>query len=325
MTLSLTPAMAQVRRLKTGGQRARRGWSVALASAILAGAVASGAHAAPGPLPSFQLPFRCGEKWQINSYAGSHAPALDMVREPNQVGTEGAPLIAPASGVVNQSYRHRNAGNMIQINHGGGWFTTFIHLQSRSVGVGARVAQGQEIGRVGRDGRTSNGHPHLHYELAVDANGNGSATWGYAGSERVPAWFDGVRYGARSGETWRNVVSRNCPGAGGGPPSSCARAIARPQVQVGSVQRRTAIRGNITLNLAPNTGIAGCGGIFPGGTLYVAAARCGDNTRFSAWRSFTSGGVRDIATDVMAGTCFKLTWYGSGNDGRSWQGRLIWP
>ncbi|MEO3874810.1 M23 family metallopeptidase [Nonomuraea sp. B12E4] len=48
---------------------------------------------------------------------------------------------------------------MIQINHGSGWFTTHIHLQSRSVGVGASVTTGQLIGYVGR---TAGRNPHRH-------------------------------------------------------------------------------------------------------------------------------------------------------------------
>jgi hypothetical protein len=176
---------------------------VGVASVVTAGPVSAA--------PAFQLPFQCGLQWRLDTWG--HNPALDMVREPNQVGTEGALLLAPAAGTVNQSFFHSNAGNMIQINHGGGHFTTYLHLQSRAVGVGARVVQGQQIGRVGKTGPTSNGHPHLHYEQGFDSNGNGSVTWGFSGAERVAASFGGVSYTGAS-RTWRNVTSRNC-GAGG--------------------------------------------------------------------------------------------------------------
>jgi murein DD-endopeptidase MepM/ murein hydrolase activator NlpD len=151
----------------------------------------------------------------LDSYAATHAPALDMVREPNQQGTEGSLVVASASGVVKQSFYHENhpgtndgAGNMIQIDHGGGWFTTYLHLQSRSVQVGQKVAQGQEIGHVGKTGKTSNGHPHLHFEQAFDRNGDGYATWGEQNSERVPAVLHGENYGENS-KTWKNVTSHN--------------------------------------------------------------------------------------------------------------------
>jgi hypothetical protein len=176
---------------------------VAVSAALAFVLVAPPAHAAP----AFQLPFTCNQAWRLDTWG--HSPALDMVREPNQVGTEGASLLAPAAGRVNQSFYHSNAGNVIQINHGSGHFTTYLHLQTRSVGVGAQVSRGQLIGRVGRTGPTSNNHPHLHYEQGFDSNGNGSVTWGYAGAERVAASFNGVTY-TGSARTWRNVASRNC-------------------------------------------------------------------------------------------------------------------
>ncbi|MDA0638034.1 M23 family metallopeptidase, partial [Nonomuraea sp. MCN248] len=161
--------------------------------------------------PNLQLPFLCGQQWRLDTWA--HAPALDMVKEPDQHGTDGATLVAPAAGTVNQSFYHSNAGNVIQINHGGGYYTTYLHLKSRSVSVGAKVQTGATIGKVGATGPTSNGHPHLHFELGYDADGSGSASWGYAGSERVRPTFNGVTYGGSNNQTWRNVTSRNCAAA----------------------------------------------------------------------------------------------------------------
>ena len=184
--------------------------------AVTSALVGIAALAAPGPAtaaaqeggPDLELPFTCGDKWRLDTWG--HAPALDMVREPDQEGTEGALLVAPAGGVVVESFRHDNAGEVIQIDHGGGWFTTYLHLQSRSVEVGAEVAQGAEIGNVGRTGPTSNDHPHLHFELAFDEDGDGSATWGFEGSERVRPSFGGVEYGQGDSQTWRDVTSGNC-------------------------------------------------------------------------------------------------------------------
>ncbi|MGI5268673.1 M23 family metallopeptidase [Nonomuraea sp. CA-218870] len=182
----------------------RAGLATAFIAAIGLAATASPALAAP----NLQLPFLCGQQWRLDTWA--HAPALDMVKEPDQQGTDGATLVAPAAGTVNQSFYHSNAGNVIQINHGGGYYTTYLHLKSRSVSVGAKVQMGTTIGKVGATGPTSNGHPHLHFELGHDADGSGSASWGYAGSERVRPTFNGVTYGGSNGQTWRNVTSRNC-------------------------------------------------------------------------------------------------------------------
>ncbi|MEU9837502.1 M23 family metallopeptidase, partial [Streptosporangium sp. NPDC048047] len=172
--------------------------------------------------PNLQLPFPCGQKWRLDTWA--HAPALDMVKEPDQVGTEGATLVAPAAGTVNKSFYHSNAGNVIQIDHGGGYYTTYLHLQSRAVSVGAKVSTGTTIGKVGRTGPTSNDHPHLHFELGYDANGDDEASWGFAGSERVKPTFNGVTYGSANNQTSRNVTSGNC---GAEPSSPAAPAMMR--------------------------------------------------------------------------------------------------
>lgn len=174
------------------------------AGATVAPVAASAAEEPKGT--NFQLPFKCGDEWRLDTWG--HNPALDMVKEPDQQGTEGAPLVAPEAGTVNMSFYHDNAGNVIQIDHGGGHFTTYLHLQSRAVNVGDKVTQGQDIGAVGKTGPTSNGHPHLHFEHGVDSNGDGEASWGTADSERVNATFDGVEY-AGSSKTWRNVKSNN--------------------------------------------------------------------------------------------------------------------
>ncbi|GGO48263.1 hypothetical protein GCM10012287_22840 [Streptomyces daqingensis] len=181
---------------------------ILLGMVLVAGAVAPVAASAAEPqATNFQLPFTCGDSWRLDTWG--HNPALDMVREPDQHGTEGAPLLAAEAGTVNMSFWHDNAGNVVQINHGGGYHTTYIHMESRAVNVGDTVAQGQQIGAVGRTGAGANDHPHLHFELGVDANGDGEASWGKADSERVNASFNGTEYAGAS-QTWRNVASNNC-------------------------------------------------------------------------------------------------------------------
>ncbi|MEU3167800.1 M23 family metallopeptidase [Streptosporangium sp. NPDC006930] len=190
----------------------RRPTGVAAVTTVVAALLVGGLPALPAhataAAPNLQLPFPCDQKWRLDTWG--HAPALDMVKEPDQHGTEGATLVAPAAGTVNQSFYHSNAGNVIQINHGGGYFTTYLHLQSRAVNVGTKVARGATIGKVGRTGPTANDHPHLHFELGHDSNGDGEASWGFAGSERVKPTFNGVTYGGGNNQTSRNVTSRNC-------------------------------------------------------------------------------------------------------------------
>jgi murein DD-endopeptidase MepM/ murein hydrolase activator NlpD len=51
------------------------------------------------------------------------------------------------------------------LRHAGGYESRYLHLSAFGAGVraGARVAQGQVIGRVGATGLVTG--PHLHYEL----------------------------------------------------------------------------------------------------------------------------------------------------------------
>jgi hypothetical protein len=219
--------------------------------------------------PNYQLPFRCGDKWRLNTWDSSHAPALDMVHEP-QSSTEGATLVAPAGGTVVQSRYHDNAGNLIQIDHGGGHFTTYIHLKSRAVAKGDKVTTGRTIGQVGKTGPTSNGVPHLHYEQGFDENGDGTFEWGFQGSERITAKFDGKAYGPSPGGEWRNVASKNsCK-----PASSSVSGDAKADLMVHGVGGDVSIRKNMGTYFDGGTNMSNGWGNFLGqpgqGKLYFA-------------------------------------------------------
>jgi murein DD-endopeptidase MepM/ murein hydrolase activator NlpD len=51
----------------------------------------------------------------------------------------------------------------VVLEHGGGYVTTFSHMQRLEVKAGERVERGQDIGSVGQEGRSTG--PHLHYEV----------------------------------------------------------------------------------------------------------------------------------------------------------------
>jgi murein DD-endopeptidase MepM/ murein hydrolase activator NlpD len=77
----------------------------------------------------------------------------------------GAPVVAVADGVVVTAGWAGGGGNQVRIRHAGGFETYYLHLSSFAKGVrrGARVNQGQLIGRVGSTG-TATG-PHLDFRL----------------------------------------------------------------------------------------------------------------------------------------------------------------
>ncbi|TDC10512.1 hypothetical protein E1267_03840 [Nonomuraea longispora] len=177
---------------------------------IIAGTVVATSSPAAAAAPDLQLPFPCGQKWRLDTWG--HAPALDMVKEPDQHGTDGATLVAAAAGTVNESRWLDSSGWSVQIDHGGRYHTTYIHLKSKGIAAGTKVKRGTVIGKVGASGSMSNNHPHLHFELGYDANGDGRASWG-DGGEKVRPTFNGVTYGQANSRTWRNVESHNCGGS----------------------------------------------------------------------------------------------------------------
>ena len=77
----------------------------------------------------------------------------------------GTGVKATAAGTVTRAGTWGNYGRMVAIRHTNGIETRYAHLSSIAAGirVGARVDQGQIIGRVGSTGLATG--PHLHYEF----------------------------------------------------------------------------------------------------------------------------------------------------------------
>ena len=78
---------------------------------------------------------------------------------------KGAPVVAIADAVVVSARYTAGGGNTVTLRHAGGYESRYLHLSGFGAGVraGARVAQGQVIGRVGATGLVTGAH--LHYEL----------------------------------------------------------------------------------------------------------------------------------------------------------------
>jgi murein DD-endopeptidase MepM/ murein hydrolase activator NlpD len=54
-------------------------------------------------------------------------------------------------------------GRTVKVRHPNGYETEYLHLSSIAVRAGARVSQGDLVGRVGQTGLATG--PHLHYGL----------------------------------------------------------------------------------------------------------------------------------------------------------------
>jgi len=77
----------------------------------------------------------------------------------------GSPVRAPAPGMVSFAGEDAEGTQAVVLEHGGGYVTTFSHMQRLEVKAGERVERGQDIGSVGQEGRSTG--PHLHYEVRL--------------------------------------------------------------------------------------------------------------------------------------------------------------
>ncbi|MFC5813959.1 M23 family metallopeptidase [Nonomuraea harbinensis] len=159
---------------------------------------------------NFQLPFPCGQAWTGNSNASSahQSYEIDFNRGGSADADLGDTVVAAASGTVVISSHQGSTngfGNLVKIDHGGGWSTYYAHLNARSVSVGQSVAQGQKIGTVGKTSKPGNNiSAHLHYEVRQGTS--------YPSNVRK-AVFNGVTFGYPN----QTLTSRNCGGGSTNP------------------------------------------------------------------------------------------------------------
>jgi murein DD-endopeptidase MepM/ murein hydrolase activator NlpD len=77
----------------------------------------------------------------------------------------GAPVVAPADGVVTFAGPYGSFGNALMIFHGYGISTLYAHTDELDVKVGHKVKRGDIVAKVGNSGRST--ASHLHYEVIV--------------------------------------------------------------------------------------------------------------------------------------------------------------
>ncbi|WP_086768745.1 peptidoglycan DD-metalloendopeptidase family protein [Streptomyces bobili] len=91
-----------------------------------------------------------------NMWSSGHHTGLDF---PAPTGTS---VRSVDAGSVIGVGRGGPYGNNLEIRHGGGLTSLYAHLSKMVVGLGEKVARGQQIGNVGATGNTTG--PHLHLE-----------------------------------------------------------------------------------------------------------------------------------------------------------------
>lgn len=77
----------------------------------------------------------------------------------------GAPVVAPAAGVVVAIAERSGYGLLLEVDHGNGVVTRYGHLSRTHVRAGQVVTRGQRLADVGSSGLSTG--PHLHYEIRV--------------------------------------------------------------------------------------------------------------------------------------------------------------
>jgi murein DD-endopeptidase MepM/ murein hydrolase activator NlpD len=76
----------------------------------------------------------------------------------------GAICVAMADGVVSVQPNNGGAGNMMTIQHGGGYTSVFMHgMPGGYIVTSGPVKQGQPIFKVGSTGMSSGPHLHLKF------------------------------------------------------------------------------------------------------------------------------------------------------------------
>lgn len=80
----------------------------------------------------------------------------------------GTPIYATRSGVVDIASYNGSAGYYVQINHGDGFKSIYMHMTHYIVGVGQYVSQGQVIGYCGSTGASTG--PHLHFGISYNGS-----------------------------------------------------------------------------------------------------------------------------------------------------------
>jgi len=78
----------------------------------------------------------------------------------------GAPVRAPAAGVVTHVGNFFFNGRTVFVDHGQGLISMLCHMDRVDVQAGTRVAQGEQLGVVGSSGRATG--PHLHWSVFLN-------------------------------------------------------------------------------------------------------------------------------------------------------------
>ena len=119
------------------------------------------------------------DSWGARRSGGRRHTGTDIL------SPRGTRVLAVAEGPVTAFGTKRLSGVYLRLDHGGGWTSTYMHLNNDTLGtddgnggvwtalhplitVGAVVRAGQVIGYVGNSGNAEGKQPHTHFEMAFE-------------------------------------------------------------------------------------------------------------------------------------------------------------
>ena len=121
----------------------------------------------------------------------------------------GTPVLAAASGIVDDIDEDLNYGRYITIDHQNGYETLYAHMESFYVDEGEYVVTGALIGQSGNTGLHTTG-PHLHFgvyigDCQINNESNATDPFGWTGQGSDPLLQFGIHHTAEC--LWRSYLS----------------------------------------------------------------------------------------------------------------------
>ena len=114
------------------------------------------------PLSSYTLTSRFGMRPHPITGEYKMHNGIDMA------APEGTPIYAAKGGQISVAAYSDTAGYYVQIDHGAGYRTVYMHMTQYKVSAGQYVAQGQLIGYVGNTGQSKGNH--LHFGISLNGS-----------------------------------------------------------------------------------------------------------------------------------------------------------
>lgn len=137
----------------------------ACCAALLLALGLTAGNAAANEAPWFEVPFACNQIWQGTTTVTAQPPQSIEFTRPSNVSEA---VLASAAGriaAVRDLGYGNSKGRYVVIEHGGGWRTTYLNLESFNVVVGQAVATGQKIATIGKQMPYLS---HLYYEQSFN-------------------------------------------------------------------------------------------------------------------------------------------------------------